>query len=238
MKHEKVETAEAIDEMISMLLDSKRELALLQRKKKETTNILGKQFEQITVSIEEKRAEITKRVLNKTEKESVRKQLEEYRKKNRKRAPTEANIITANKQFYNSATTTNLPSTVTIEDKDGYSQLSVVTDRPIDDPPHQTNPAFTVADVHFNTDRSGMNEYTDISGEYNVGIDTAEADITYIAIDLQSSILQRMLNPSTKEIAKIESNKIQKVELIRWDVATKLQIYASGQNTDLIFKNI
>ena len=47
-----------------------------------------------------------------------------------------------------------------------------------------------------------------------------------------------MLNPSTKEIAKIESKKIQKVELIRWDVATKLQIYASGNNTDLIFKNI
>ena len=83
-----------------------------------------------------------------------------------------------------------------------------------------------------------MNEYTDISGEYNIGNDTAEANITYIAIDLQSSILQRMLNPSTKEIAKIESNKIQKVELIRWDVATKLQIYASSNNTDVLFKNI
>ena len=196
------------------------------------------------MSIKKKRADITKRALKKTEKESVRKQLEEYRKKNRKQAPTDSNItnnnniIVANKQFYNHKTTTNLPSTVTIEGKDGFSQLSVVTNRPIDDPPLQTNPAFTVVDVLFDTDRSSMNDYTDISGEYNIRNDTAEANITHIAIDLQSSILQRMLNPSTKEIAKIESNKIQKMELIRWDVATKLHIYTSGNNTNVVFKNI
>ena len=64
MKHKKVETAEAIDDMISMLLDSKRELAMLQQKKKEKTKRLIEQFEQILVSIEEKEAEITMRVLN------------------------------------------------------------------------------------------------------------------------------------------------------------------------------
>ena len=55
-------------------------------------------------------------------------------------------------------------------------------------------------------------------------------------MNLQTSSLAPLLNPDTKEITKTESNKIQLIEMKRWNTSIKKQIYDT--NAGMKYKKI
>ena len=76
-------------------------------------------------------------------------------------------------------------------------------------------------------------KYISISGDHPILDGNENLCLIY---DLPSTTLALLLNPSTKEIAKIESNLIQQIELRRWDSLAKLQTY--GDETGMFFKQL
>ena len=96
-----------------------------------------------------------------------------------------------------------------------------------------TNPAFSVADVAFSTDKTLLSTARDISG-HMIQYDNKETRC--LVVNLQTVSLALLLNPVTKKITKTESNKIQQVEMNRWNTSDKKQIYVP--NTGMFYKNL
>ena len=213
-------------------MDQKKTAANNTRKYHQLKKRLQLVKEEVEQEIEMKRKTYAKQSISKEEESSVAKLVAEFRRK-QLNATTETTQATTNNNnanmFINEDpsnpnynTINAFPSHITTlkESHTQNSQLSVAPLPSLADRQNKnSNPAFSVADVTFSTDESLLSTARDISGHL-IQYDNDKV-INSLIVNVQTASLAPLLNPDTKEIAKIESNKIQQVETKRWNTSAK-----------------
>lgn len=234
LKHNRSKEAKdmaLLDEMIELKVMLNKDNKILIKEQKQLEQEEEETFAEVCCQVVEAEKLHNDKGEDKSTKGLVESLLADFRK-GKKEANTTTNTSN-NKSSSNHSALTDKVILVDNSDEDNSSVVSAITQTTITETlPCITTPVTKIADVDITMQSVVMKRYASIVGiPINNTIDNSTCNMNLL-VEVEPEICTCFLDPDTKRLTKITSNKIQDKEIKVWNVATNLVLYKpDGDNS-------